>query len=269
MLSKQKSSRTPLRKKSGSKLPCWHSGQTWMISTKVDRLCSRLNTKVSTNKTSMLYPLWFVSNQILHWKLTTADTAERLTLNCTDLSWDKHPCLLHGWAVSHLVKQASSQRRKRHHRGGIRFHPNSISAQILQHKVERFFLPRPRWQTPEVVLTGDILGLLSTARPAKVRDPQLGKLAGMSGLCIAHRCHAYSRKEGRDGLKAHKAYSHIFHWYQSHMAGFHEIVEAVHCFWQCLIEALHTNVDEQTGCVLWWWCTVYYDEKIYSVVRCL
>lgn len=36
----------------------------------------------------------------------------------TDLSRDKHPCLLHGWAVSHSVKQASSQRRKQQHWGG-------------------------------------------------------------------------------------------------------------------------------------------------------
>lgn len=129
MLSKQKSSRTPLRKKRGSKLPSRPAGTA---ATKVDRLCSRLNTNVSTNKTSMWYPLRFYTES------SQADAAERLTLNCTDLSWDKHPCLLHGWAVSHSAKRASSQRRKRHHRGGIRFHPNSISAQILQHKVDAF-----------------------------------------------------------------------------------------------------------------------------------
>lgn len=35
------------------------------------------------------------------------------------------------------------------------------------------------------------------------------------------------------------------------MAGFHEIVEAVHCIWQCLIEEMHNNVDEMAGYVLW------------------
>lgn len=52
------------------------------------------------------------------------------------------------------------------------------------------------------------------------------------------------------------------------MAGFHEIVEAVHCIWQCLIEEMHNNVDEKAEYVLCW-CTVHYVERIYSMFRCL
>lgn len=82
-------------------------------------------------------------------------------------------------------------------------------------------------------------------------------------LWNVHNCHAYfrTRSEARMDWRAQKAHSHFFHWYQSHMAGFHEILEAVHCIWQCLTEEAHNNVDEQAGYVLRRWCSVYFDEK--------
>lgn len=48
-------------------------------------------------------------------KFANDDTAESLTLDCTDSSWTEHPCLLHDWMVSHWVKRAKSQQRKQHH----------------------------------------------------------------------------------------------------------------------------------------------------------
>ncbi len=46
----------------------------------------------------------------------------------TDLSLDKHPCLLHGWVVTHFAKQASSRRRKQQHEGG-----NTLPSRLYLH----------------------------------------------------------------------------------------------------------------------------------------
>lgn len=46
------------------------------------------------------------------------------------------------------------------------------------------------------------------------------------------------------------------------MAGFHEIVEAVHCVWLCLIEEMWMNGLDM-------FCTVYYDEKDVQYVQML
>ena len=71
------------------------------------------------------------------------------------------------------------------------------------------------------------------------------KLARMSGLCqrltVVMHILEQEVRQGWTGARE-KAYSHIFHWYQSHVAGFHEIVEAVHCIWLCLIEEMWMDV---------------------------
>ena len=82
----------------------------------------------------------------------------------TDLSGDKNPCLLHGYVVSHIVKQASSQWRKHQHEGG-----NTVPSKLHLHAdittwSPKLFLFLHCWQTPEVLLTGDILGKLSMAK---------------------------------------------------------------------------------------------------------
>lgn len=147
-------------------------------------------------------------------------------------------------------------------KGGIHFHPDSISMQILPHEVWSSFLSRLCWQTPEVVLTGEFLGWLSTANlGSQILSWKIWP--GWAGLCkkLPIVMHILEQEVRQGWTGAHRAYSHIFHWYRSHMAGFHEIAEAVHCIWQCLTEEMHNNVDERAGYVLWWWCTVYYDEK--------
>ena len=78
---------------------------------------------------------------------------------------DEHPCLLHGWAVSHSAKQASSQRRKRqqHEEGNTLPARLHLHADITTCGLKALFRSRLCcWQTPEVLLTGDILGRLST-----------------------------------------------------------------------------------------------------------
>lgn len=48
------------------------------------------------------------------------------------------------------------------------------------------------------------------------------------------------------------------------MAGFHEIVEALHCIWQCLIEEMHNNVDERAGCSVVMMCIIMM-KRMYSM----
>lgn len=58
----------------------------------------------------------------------------------------------------------------------------------------------------------------------QVSPAQLGsEILVWKRLDFLKSCHAYFRRGGNAKMdwRALKAYSHIFHWYQSHMAGFH------------------------------------------------
>lgn len=92
--------------------------------------------------------IWIYRHLSVCWRSRKPDT------EWTVLTWQKHPCLLHVWVVSHFVKQASAHLWKQQHNGGgMHFHPDSISIQILPHEAWNLFLSCFWWEKLEVMPT--------------------------------------------------------------------------------------------------------------------
>lgn len=165
----------------------------------------------------------FEYTDIWVWMFRKADAAENLTLNgqfwvgksilvcCMSEQW------VTLWSRPALICGNSSTM------GGMHFHPASISIQIIPHEVWNLFLSCFWWEKLEVMPTRetswDNRHLLSWGQRSSCgkvgQDQRIFKKP--------HHCHAYfrTRGEARMDWRVPKAYSHIFHWYQSHMAGFH------------------------------------------------
>lgn len=120
--------------------------------------------------------------------------SRRADAGLTALSWHGLSCLLRGWVLTHAAGQESAQRRKQQHGQG-------------RHVKKPAPPPTP----------------LTLAIPGQVSPAKLGPEILWKRTDFWKSPRAYFRRGGNAKMdwRVLKAYSHIFHWYQSHMAGFH------------------------------------------------